>query len=115
VTTPRPRVVLYPTHYMWYLIAATLDVVVTHLILSQLGGSELNILADRLIDRFGTWGLVGLKYSTVMLVVVVCEAVGRRRPTLGKWLATLAVVLSALPVGLGLLQVAVWTHRAAGG
>lgn len=110
--TPPMLGVLYPRHYAWYLVAATLDVLVTHFILSLLGGREVNALADRLIDHYGTWGLIVLKYSTVIVVVFICETVGRRKPSLGRFLATAAVVISALPVGLGLLQVAIWTHLA---
>ncbi|MEX2217469.1 MAG: DUF5658 family protein [Phycisphaerales bacterium] len=101
---------LYGRFYTWYLLAGTLDILVTHFILSQLGGWEVNVLAARLIERYGVWGLVALKYSTVVVVVLVCEYVGRRRPRVGRGLAAAAIVISALPVGLGLLQVAAWTH-----
>ncbi len=100
---------LYPNHYAWYILAGTLDIIVTHFIL-RLGGEELNGLADHLIERFGVWGLIGLKYGTVVLVVLICEAVGRVRPRWGRALASAAVVLSALPVGIGLLMVYGWTH-----
>lgn len=103
------RALRYPREYAWYILAGTLDIVVTHFIL-QLGGHEVNILADRLIERFGVWGLVALKYGTVVLVVLICEAVGRTRPRVGRALARAAVVISAFPVGLGLLKVYAWTH-----
>jgi hypothetical protein len=113
----RPRTqgtLLYPTLYMWYLVAGTLDLLVTHFMLHQLGGREVNAVAAELIERWGVWGLVGLKYGAVVVVVLVCETVGRRRPRAGRNLAIAAVVFSALPVGLGLIQVWAWTHGVGG-
>ncbi len=116
----RGRAVLYPDHYAWYLLGSALDIVVTTFILEHMGlgnehgvepvGREVNVLAARLIDVMGIWGLIALKFSTVIVVILVCETVGRRRPRLGRALATTAVVLSALPVGLGLLQAWAWTR-----
>lgn len=117
--TPRPatiarRSVLYPNLYAWYILAATLDVVVTHQILHQFKGSELNQLADVLIKRFGVLGMIGLKYASIVLVVLICEFVGRRNQRLGRRLAMLAIVISALPVGIGLLQIKAWTLMPSG-
>src|SRR5262245_51719109 len=63
---------LYPDHYVWYVIAATLDVLVTYVIIGQLGGREVNRVAGALVERFGHWGLIGLKYASVVLVVLIC-------------------------------------------
>ena len=55
--------------------------------------------------------MVALKYATVVVVLIVCEIVGRRHAKVGRRLAVTAVILSALPVGLGLLQAWAWTHH----
>lgn len=107
---PRPgrSPALYPNLYAWYVLAATLDIVVTHSILLHFGGSEVNALAASLIDRFGVIGMVALKYSTLIAVIAICEFIGRRKVALGRRLAVGAITLSALPVGVGLLQIAAW-------
>ncbi len=46
------------------------------------------------------------------MVVVICEYVGRRRPRLGRWVAVWAIAMSALPVGIGLLQIGAWIFGA---
>lgn len=102
------RAVLYPDAYAWYVLASSLDIMVTHTILHHFDGREVNLLAARLIERFGHWGLIGLKFASVIVVVLVCEFVGRARPGLGRGLVILAVVLGAFPVGIGLLQLAAW-------
>lgn len=102
---------LYPNHYAWYVLAGTLDVLVTFVIVSYLGGGEANALARRILERHGWMGMVALKYSTVLVVLLVCEFVGRRHANVGRRLAVTAVILSALPVGLGLLQAWAWTHH----
>jgi len=102
--------VLYPSLYAWYVLASCLDIVVTYAIVYRLGGSEVNAVANSLLQMFGHWGLIGLKFSTVILVVAVCELVGRRSTAWGQRLAKAAVVVSAFPVGAGLVQVFAWTH-----
>lgn len=104
------RGVLYPNLYAWYILAATLDIIVTHQILHEFKGSEVNKLADLLIQRYGVVGMIGLKYSSIVLVVLVCEYVGRAHLRLGRRLAIAAIVISSLPVGIGLLQLWAWTH-----
>ncbi len=94
--------VLYPDHYAWYIIASTLDIIVTHTILHYFGGREVNRVADALIQRFGEWGLVGLKFATVVIVVAVCEAIGRVKRRTGERLAAAAIAISCFPVGYGL-------------
>lgn len=80
----------------------------TYAILEHFNGWEVNALAARLIARFGHWGLILLKFSSVIVVVGVCEAIGRVRPRTAKCLAVVAIAIGALPVGVGLLQLAVW-------
>jgi hypothetical protein len=105
--------VLYPNHYLWYILAATLDVLVTYTIITHLGGSEVNGIADALIQRFGAPGMIGLKFSTIAVVLLICEFVGRRSFGLGRRLATAAVVVSALPAAIGLAQVYGYTQTPA--
>lgn len=104
----REKHVLYPNHYVWYVFASCLDIFVTHVILNHLEGTEVNKIADHLIERFGVWGLVGLKFSTVAIVVCVCETIGRKRPRLALNLARFAIVVACFPVGVGLIQVWAW-------
>lgn len=106
----KPGPVYYPNHYAWYVLAGTLDVLVTYVIIEHLDGGEVNRLAHRLLERYGWAGMVALKYATIVLVVAICEIVGRRNRALGRRLAVAAIVISGLPVGLGLLQVWAWTH-----
>ena len=105
----RPGSVSYPNHYAWYVLAGTLDILVTYVIIEHLDGGEVNRLARQLLERYGWVGMVALKYATIVLVGAICEAVGRRNLALGRRLAITAIAISALPVGLGLLQVWAWT------
>lgn len=99
------RPVLFPDRYAWYVLVSALDVIVTVTLLVHLGAREVNMIAQRSIDNFGTWGLVGLKFASVIFVVVVCEFVGRRRERTGRALATAAIFISLFPVVAALLQV----------
>src|SRR5262249_12503086 len=83
----------------------SLDIMVTVTVLKHLGAREVNTFAQRSIDVFGTWGLIGLKFLSVVLVVVICEYIGRRRERLGRMLATLAIVLSLFPDGAAISQI----------
>jgi hypothetical protein len=102
------RAALYPEQYTWYVFLSSLDLLFTWRILIA-GGTEVNSLADWIIDRHDVPGMVGFKLSLVVIVVIVCEIVGRFRPTAGAKLARWAVVISAFPVvigGLHLLRIA---------
>lgn len=111
-TTTRGVPVLYPSHYVWYLFASTLDILLTYAIIWKLGGREVNAVARHFIEHFGGhWGLIFLKYVTVVLVVAICESIGRKRFLLGRRLALTAIIISAFPVGYGIVQVWAWTHH----
>ncbi len=99
------RPVLYPDQYVWYVFASSLDIIVTVFVLSHLGMREANTFAQWSIDRFGTWGLIALKFLSVILVVCVCEFVGRRKHVLGRRLACWSILASLLPVLAALAQV----------
>jgi hypothetical protein len=98
------RPVRYPNHYLWYILAASLDLMLTNALINFHGFEEANALAARIIDLSGFGGLIAFKFATVVLVVLICEFVGAHRPAMGRRLAGAAVVISALPVVLGLLQ-----------
>lgn len=94
------RPALYPDLYTWYVFVAALDILFTWRIL-RAGGTEVNVLADWIIDRHDVPGMVLFKFLTVVLVVLICEVIGRRRYKTGVKLARWAVALSAFPVVVG--------------
>ncbi len=100
------RHVLYPDRYVWYVLVSSLDLIMTNTVLNYLGFYEVNTIAQKAIEWMGFWGLIGFKFATVILVVLICEWVGCRRRELGRKLATWAVVISAFPVVAALAQVA---------
>jgi hypothetical protein len=104
---PLRRHVLYPNQYAWYVLVSSLDLMMTNTVMNYFGAHEVNTIADRAIAWAGFWGLIGLKFATVVLVVAICEFVGGRRPALGKKVAEWAVAISAVPVVIALAQV-VW-------
>jgi uncharacterized membrane protein len=102
---PARRPVLYPDRYAWYVLASSIDIMMTVTVLVHLGFGEVNTFARWSIDRFGTWGLIGLKFASVIVVVFICEFVGRRHPRLGGRIATLAIALSLFPVLAAIVQI----------
>jgi hypothetical protein len=103
------RPVLFPDRYAWYVLASSLDIMVTVTVLVHLGAREVNTFAQWSIEHFGTWGLIGLKFLSVILVVMICEYIGRRSRRTGAALATAAIFLSLIPVAAALTQVAYLT------
>lgn len=99
----RPRSVLYPSLYCWFILAGTLDILITWIILHA-GGSELNTIAAKAIELGNKWGIVSLKFLTVIVFVLACERIGRSRSDLGRRLAIAAVAVSAAPPMIGILQ-----------
>lgn len=101
---------MYPNLYVWYIFASSLDIMLTYAIVFRLGGVEVNAVAAHLVEKFQHWGLIGLKFSTVLLVVGVCEIMGRKHERAGRRLAITAIVISSLPVGYGIVQLLAWLH-----
>jgi hypothetical protein len=94
------RPALYPDLYTWYVLVSALDILFTWRILCA-GGNEVNAVADWIITRHDVPGLATFKFLTVVVVVLICEIVGRRRYETGAKLARWAVVLSTFPVVVG--------------
>jgi hypothetical protein len=94
----------YQLAYLWFLAFSTLDIVLTWIILG-LDGTEVNPIARMIIDTWSLPGAIAFKFSLVVFVVIVCEVVGRRIDLKGRWLARIAVAVSAFPViySIGLL------------
>lgn len=106
---------LHPNRYAWFVLMSALDILLTHSILhhfADFGGRELNTIADWVIQKFDIWGAIGLKFLTVVVVIAVCEIVGRRKPRVGSGLVTTVLVLSVVPPGVALVQLAAFAFTA---
>lgn len=101
----------YPDTYCWYILAGVLDIALTWVVLS-LGGSEVNIIAQRAIELGGHWGLILLKLSSVVLVIFICEHITRRQPRVARRLAVAAVAISAFPPVMASAQLALYAAGA---
>ena len=103
--SPSPRHVLYPDRYVWYVFVSALDIMVTVTVLIHFGMHEANTFAQWSIDHFGTWGLIGLKFLSVIVVVFICEFVGKRDMKRGRQVATVAIGLSLVPITAAIAQI----------
>jgi hypothetical protein len=95
---------------------AALDILLTWTILA-LNGTELNKLAAWIFANHGVPGATFFKFGTVVFVLVVCEFLGRHQDgELGRRLARWAVIISVVPVAVGLIELSdreVWEARQA--
>jgi uncharacterized membrane protein len=105
LTTVARTPMLYPNRYSWYILVSALDIMFTVTLLVHLGAHEVNMIAQRAIELFGTWGLIGLKFASVLLVIGICETIGRRRLSTGRNLATAAILISLLPIAAAVGQI----------
>ena len=106
---------LYQQAYVWVIFLAALDVMLTWLILTR-QGIEVNPVAHMVISDWGMEGATAFKFALVMLALVICEVVGRRRPVTGLLLSVGAALINALPVGWSLtLIITNWQIFAAPG
>lgn len=103
----------YQNAYVWFVLFSTLDVVLTWQILVRYGGSEINPIADLIIKHWGFMGAVMLKYALVLVVVIACELIARRREHTGRRLSWLAVAISLVPPIWSFMLLAL--HAAKGG
>lgn len=97
--------VLFPVGYSWLVLAGSLDVIMTYLMLN-LGATEVNAIADRAIRAGGLWGLIALKFVAIAVVLGICEYVGRRRLRAARSLVGAGVALNFMPVALSMAQLA---------
>ena len=106
---------LYPNAYVWFVFLSALDIMLTYLILhpvlfsrdvfmSESRGVEENVLANWFLERWDVPGLVAFKFMLVVIVVTLCEIIGRRKDATGRRLAEWAVAITSIPVVLALIQ-----------
>ena len=91
---------LYLHLHRWFLTLAAIDVLLTSVVLS-LGGQEANIVPQAVLARAGLGGMVALKTASVILVLLVCELVGRKREPVGRGLALGAIAANSAAAALG--------------
>ena len=80
------------------MLVSALDLILTLLVLGVWEGREVNPIAAVVIAEMGYVGAIGFKFAIVVLVIVMCEVVGRQSERKGRAIALAAVVISALPV-----------------
>lgn len=102
---------LYQNQYAWFLFLAAMDIMMTWIILGPpFDGLEVNWLADQVIQFGGLRAMIGYKFALVVLVIVICEVVGRRNRGRGRLLANMAVILTAFPVVVAFVQLVIDVH-----
>ena len=92
----------YPNEYVWLVFISMVDLIATWIILARRGGYETNPLADLVITRFGSTGLVLFKVAIFLFVIFVCEIVGRQSESRGRWLDRVGVGISAITLVVSL-------------
>ena len=92
----------YPNEYVWLVFVSVIDLIATWIILVRHGGYEANPIANLVITRFGSTGLVLFKVAIFLFVIFVCEIVGRQSESRGRWLARVGVGISAIPLVVSL-------------
>ncbi len=88
----------YQNTYVWLVFVSVLDLLLTMFVLYLWGGYEVNPIAAAIIDHMGFLWAIVFKFGLIVLVIVICEILGRRHNPTGRKLATASVVISALPV-----------------
>ena len=98
----------YPSLYCWLVLVSSMDIMLTWVIL-QRGGTEVNPVANLVIDTWNLPGAILFKFSLMLFVIIVCEIAGRERNWLGRGLAQTAVFVSSAPVAYSLMLL--FVHR----
>jgi len=93
----------YQRPYAWFVVLSVLDVMFTWTIL-LCGGTEVNAIADAVIAHSGANGIILYKFCLVVLVIVLCEVIGRRRDRIARLLAEWSVALTSIPILLSIYQ-----------
>ena len=88
----------YQNVYVWLVLVSVLDALLTYLVLYVWEGHEVNPVAEAIIGQMGFGWTVVFKLTICVLVIVICEVVGRLSDRAGHRLALAAVIISVLPV-----------------
>ncbi len=88
----------YQNSYVWLVFVSALDLILTMLVIYIWKGHEVNPIAATIIQHMGFRWTIAFKLGIILLVIIICEVVGRREDRAGRRLAIAAVVVSALPV-----------------
>jgi hypothetical protein len=102
---PEKTHVIFPNGYVWFVFVSTLDIMLTWIVL-HLDGREANRVAETIIYRYGLPGLVIFKFALVIIVVLICEWVGRRRFETARLLLSAGIMITCLPVLLAIVLIA---------
>jgi hypothetical protein len=94
--------VRYPNEYVWFVFVSALDLMLTWVVLA-FGGRETNGVAAHVLQRYGLVGFVIFKFALVVLVICLCEVIGRHNDRVARRIAAFAVVVTCLPVLLSIL------------
>lgn len=84
----------FPVLYGAFVLVSSMDIILTWLVL-QLGGREVNPLAAAVIAHWGLGGAIAFKFSLMLMVIVLCEVIGRNRDATARRLAWWSVGVSA--------------------
>ncbi|MCC5828401.1 MAG: hypothetical protein JJU36_03040 [Phycisphaeraceae bacterium] len=98
---------MFPTAYTWFVVLSAFDLLLTSLIL-HLGGREVNVIANAVLMQWDLLGLTIYKFSLVLLVIVLCEMIGRLKEHLGRMVSGLAVAITAFPVVAATVQLVLY-------
>ncbi len=115
IAARRRWAVRYPNAYVWFVFLAALDIMLTYLILhpvlfardatmTESRGTEANVVAGWVIERWDVPGMVAFKFALVAVVVILCEVIGRHRDATGRRIAEWAVAVTVIPVLVALVQ-----------
>ena len=108
---PRPFApMLFQNEYVWLIFVSSMDIMLTWKILEK-NGTEVNPIARVVIDLWQLPGAIVFKFSLMLFVIIACEFSGRHRPRVGRRLARLAIVISALPVMYSFILLFVHTYK----
>ncbi|MEM8885632.1 MAG: DUF5658 family protein [Planctomycetota bacterium] len=91
------RILCFPWLYFGIIVASSLDVWLTGILLS-FGAQEVNPLAHAVLQAYGFTGMVIFKYLLTGVVILSCEFVSEHDRRKARMLAVTLVVIHALPL-----------------
>ena len=93
--------------YPWVFVVAALDVMMTCAVL-EAGGVEMNPIADYVLQRAGSFGLLLQKLACLLVVLAAIELLSMRRARLARMLAVVWTAAWTFPPLFALLQIWQW-------